>query len=200
MTTLTRHPPIDVLIVDDDTLVRRSLRLVLEAHGFSCAEAADGRHAVELARRNRPPCILLDLCMPEPDGLTVARMLRADPRTSDLHVHALTGATYLYTRLMAHEAGFEEFLEKPLDPDALLRAVRRSALDATPPTDDTPAPNSVSGLTYSEAEGLLDCLQDQGCTRLHAVLESGAVTVSFVCPPGLRLCRDGDGEVRLLRG
>jgi CheY-like chemotaxis protein len=194
MSTLTERAPIDVLIVDDDTLVRQSLRLVLEAHGYSCAEAADGRMAVEMARRSRPPCILLDLCMPEPDGLTVARMLRADPRTSSLHVHALTGATYLYTRLMAREAGFEQFLEKPLDADSLLEAVRGSAARAVEPT-----PCSVSGLTFSEAESLLDWLQNQGCTHIQAGAEPDGVTVSCVCPPGIRLFRDVQGRVRLLK-
>ena len=57
---------------------------------------------------------------------------------------------------------------------------------------------SVSGLTLAQAEGLLDWLQNRGCTNLRAALGTQGVTVSCACPPGLRLARDARGDVGLL--
>jgi CheY-like chemotaxis protein len=198
MVATRERSPVDVLIVDDDPLVRRGLRLLLEARGYACVEAPDGRHAVELARRAQPPCVLVDLCMPELDGLGVARMLRADPRTSGLHVHAITGATYRYGQPDARAAGFDRFLEKPLEQAALLDAVRASVPRPAGHTEQAER-CSVSGLGFAEAERLLDGLERQGCTVLRAALEEGGVTVSCVCPPGFTLVRGGEGEVGLAR-
>jgi CheY-like chemotaxis protein len=58
---------VDVLIAEDDPLMRASLRLLLEGQGYTCAEASNGREAVDLARRHPPRCVLLDLAMPELD-------------------------------------------------------------------------------------------------------------------------------------
>src|SRR2546421_96841 len=87
----TSAAPVDVLIAEDDALLRWGLRSLLELEGFRCAEAADGLQAVDLARRHRPGCVLLDLALPGLDGFTVARRLRADPQTGGIHIHCLTG-------------------------------------------------------------------------------------------------------------
>jgi len=86
-----KDPAVDVLIAEDDELLRLSLRLLLEQEGYTCAEAATGREALEAAHRHRPRCVLLDLGMPELDGLAVTRLLRSDPRTRAAHIHCLTG-------------------------------------------------------------------------------------------------------------
>src|SRR5262245_22552441 len=91
---ISRDPlaaPVDVLIADDDPLVRQTLRSLLERRGYRCAEAENGRQAVDLSRLQPPRCVLFDLAMPEMDGLTAARQLRADPRTAGIHLHCVTG-------------------------------------------------------------------------------------------------------------
>src|SRR6266545_4485521 len=98
---------VDVLIVEDDEPMRRSLRLLLEGEGYHCAEAGDGREAVERARRQAPDCVLLDIVMPGLDGLTVARTLRLDPLTRAAHIHCLTGLTDPRVRQSALEASCE---------------------------------------------------------------------------------------------
>lgn len=172
--------------------MRRSLRLLLEGEGYHCAEAGDGREAVERARRQAPDCVLLDIVMPGLDGLTVARTLRLDPLTRAAHIHCLTGLTDPRVRQSALEAGCECFLTKPVDPDDVLQAVRSSARPG--------GSDSVSGLTLAQAEELLDWLENQGCTQLRAELADGGVTVACICPPGLRLARDQAGAVRLQGG
>jgi two-component system CheB/CheR fusion protein len=153
------------LIAEDDASLRTDLRRLFEQQGFTCAEAENGRQVLDLARGAPPRCVLLDLAMPEVDGLTVARSLRADPRTCGIHIHCLTGRGDPATRRQAGEAGFEEFLTKPVDPCELLAVVKREVC---------PAPfESVSGLTKAEAEDLLDWLEGRGCTEREVAWEEG---------------------------
>jgi CheY-like chemotaxis protein len=194
MNAWEKDPAVDVLIAEDDELLRLSLRLLLEQEGYTCAEAATGREALEVAHRHRPRCVLLDLGMPELDGLAVTRLLRSDPRTRAAHIHCLTGVSDPESRRLAEDAGCERFLVKPVEPEALLEAIQAPAQGG----EEARGPDSVSGLTLAEAEGLLDRLQNQGCEKLEASLDEGGVTVRCVCPPGLRLTRDAGGAVRLL--
>jgi CheY-like chemotaxis protein len=184
-------PVVDVLIAEDDASMREGLRQLLEGRGYHCAEAADGLRAVELARRCPPRCVLLDLAMPGLDGFAVARRLRGHPRTRGARIHCLTGVCDPDTRAHARAAGCEAFLTKPIDPEALLRVVQGGAGPG--------AGGSVGGLTLAEAEGLLDWLENQGCTGFRVALEEAGVVARCVCPPGLRLARDEGGTVRLLR-
>jgi CheY-like chemotaxis protein len=147
------HAGIDVLIADDDHDLRASVRSFLELKGFRCAEAQDGQEAVEVALRRPPRCVLLDLAMPRLDGLAVARLLRADPRTRNAHVHCLTGRADAASRLQAEEAGCERFFTKPVDPEAVLQAVQ----DVGPATEVC-----RPGLTRDEAERLLDWMEANG--------------------------------------
>jgi len=190
--TTQEDGPIDVLIADDDSELRLSVRLLLEGQGYRCAEAADGREALELALRHPPRCLLLDLVMPELDGLSVARTLRADPRTRGAHIHCVSGSSDPKAPQKAHAAGCDLYLPKPVDPAALLEAVRGPA--------ESMRIGVVSGLTRPQAEDLLDWLQNQGCTRLEVLLAEGTFTVRCQCPPGMRLVRGEGGSVRLLRG
>src|SRR5262245_15881665 len=105
MMTAQEDVRVDVLIADDDSELRQSVRLLLEGQGYRCAEAADGRQAVEMALRRPPRCLLLDLMMPELDGLSVARTLRADPRTRGAHIHCVSGSSDPWAPQKAQAAG-----------------------------------------------------------------------------------------------
>jgi CheY-like chemotaxis protein len=142
---------VDVLIADDDDVVRASVRSFLELQGLTCDEARDGPEAVEAALRRPPRCVLLDLSMPGLDGFAVARQLRADPRTCGAHVHCLTAHVDPLSRQRAEEAGCELFLTKPVEPGELLLAVRGEI--------GQQQPHQVRGLTKWQAEGLLDWLE-----------------------------------------
>jgi CheY-like chemotaxis protein len=156
---------VDILIAEDDDSLRADLRRLFEQQGFSCAEAVNGRQALDLARGTAPRCVLLDLAMPEVDGMTVARTLRADPRTRGIHIHCLTGRADAATRQQADEAGVEVFLTKPVDPRELLAIVNSGV---------RPAPvELVSGLTKAEAEDLLDWLEARGCAEREVAWEDG---------------------------
>jgi CheY-like chemotaxis protein len=118
----------DVLIVEDDKTTRRCLRRLLEGAGYRCAEAADGREALGCAFATPPRLVLLDIMMPQLDGLAVARRLREDPRTRGVPLLCMTGWDDPAARLRAARAGCAAFVSKPVDLAALLDLV-----DATLP-------------------------------------------------------------------
>ena len=181
---------VDVLIVDDDSLVRKSLRSLLERQGYRCAEAGDGQEAVELARHYAPECMLLDLSMPGLDGFAVARRLRGDPRTRGVRIHCLTGVAEPGVREQALQAGCETFLAKPVDAARVLQVVGEPG---RPPE----AENTVSGLTSDDARDLLDWLQNHDCTNLDATVGPAGWTVRCQPPTGQRLGRDEQGRIGL---
>jgi CheY-like chemotaxis protein len=124
MTSSTVPPPaIDVLITEDDPGLRGLLRLLLERDGYRCAEAENGREAVEIARQCHPRLVLLDIMMPEQDGFSAAHQLRTDPGTRDVHVYMLTGRRDAEARRKADRAGCEAFLTKPIDASEFLDLV-----------------------------------------------------------------------------
>lgn len=114
---------IDVLIVDDDPDVRANLRALLAAAGYHCAEADNGVEAVAVARQSPPRLVLLDLMMPELDGLGAARQIHRHPGTRHVALCCLTARDDEDARRAARRAGCQTFLTKPFDADALLDAV-----------------------------------------------------------------------------
>lgn len=168
--------PVDVLIAEDDALLRSSLRSLLEKEGFHCAEAEDGRAAVEVARKSAPRFAPLDLAMPRLDGFAVARALRSDARTKGIHMHCLTGRVDSDARSQAADAGFETFWTKPVDLSRLLLLVQGQG--------KKPEVRRASGLSLEEARSLLDEWQNQGCVELTASYHEGrGFAVRGVRPP-----------------
>jgi DNA-binding response OmpR family regulator len=185
---------VDVLIVEDDSLLRTALRLFLEQAGYRCAEAADGHQGLAMAKDQPPRCVLLDLVMPGLDGFAVARRLRADLRTFGAHIHCVTGLHSEAVREQARQAGCEQFLTKPVDGRTVLEVVGREIVRE----NEIPA-TVVSGLSKSQAESLLDWLENQRCTGLAVTAEDDGFVIRCICPPGFRLVQEKDGSVRLLR-
>ena len=113
-----------VLIVDDDPFVRKLIATTLEdVAGFELVEAGDGHEAVEVALRNRPQLVFLDVDMPRLDGFQACRRLRAEPDTADATIVMLTAAAGDSAEREAETAGADLFLTKPFSPLELLRLV-----------------------------------------------------------------------------
>lgn len=96
---------------------------VVGAAGHTVIEAVDGAQAVELASTFRPALALLDCQMPHFSGLEVCRMLRADPQLDGMVVIILTGHDEIQYKRAAVEAGADECLVKPFEPDAMLARI-----------------------------------------------------------------------------
>jgi len=108
-----------VVLVEDDELNLELLQTVLEAAGIAALPATDARTGIELARREQPDAILMDVQMPGMDGLQATRALRAEPATSRIPVIAVTAHVKPEDRARCLEAGCILYLPKPVDTRAL---------------------------------------------------------------------------------
>ena len=115
-----------VLVVDDDPFVRKLIATTLEdVAEFELHEAADGVEALEVARREHPSLVFLDVDMPRIDGIEACRSLRSEDATGDPTIVMLTAAHGDSVERQAEEAGADLFLTKPFSPLELLRLVDR---------------------------------------------------------------------------
>ncbi len=116
-----------ILIADDEEPLRLLVRATLEDESgegrYEIIEAADGNEALEVARRERPELILLDIQMPGLSGLEVCRMLKEDPATSDLMIVMLTAKGQQSDREQGFAAGADDYFAKPFSPLELLQLV-----------------------------------------------------------------------------
>jgi UDP-3-O-acyl N-acetylglucosamine deacetylase len=120
-----------ILVVDDEEKIRRAVRGVLADEGFAVAEAADGRRALDLIAHTRPRLAIVDIWMPELDGIELVAKIKE--RAPGLPVIVISGHGNVETALRMAQLGAFHFLEKPFTLDALLASVAR-ALGRTPPT------------------------------------------------------------------
>lgn len=113
-----------ILIADDNNDLRGMLRQFLESHGYRALEAADGREAAEVAVRERPDLVIMDLGMPGMDGLSAVAEIRRHVPASETQVLIVSAYDRLEFRTEAVAAGCGGFMTKPVDPSELLKAVR----------------------------------------------------------------------------
>jgi diguanylate cyclase (GGDEF)-like protein len=117
-----------VLVADDAADMRQYVRMSLTAAGFTVEEARDGAEAVTLARSLRPDCIVLDVTMPDLNGLAVCATLRADPLTRDCIIIMLTSHDQAIDKVEAFAAGADDYMVKPFAPRDLVARVRTAIL------------------------------------------------------------------------
>ena len=109
-----------VLVIDDAPDFRFTLAALLKRHGWQVIEAADGNTGLELARQHLPQAILCDLLMPGTNGFRVCAAIRNDDALRYSLLVAMSGKGFEDTRQAAFEAGADQFLVKPFEPDQLL--------------------------------------------------------------------------------
>ena len=113
-----------ILVVEDNARNMILLMDVLRATGYRTLQASTGREALMLATRHGPALVLMDIRLPDMDGVEALRLLRADARTASIPVLAVTAQAMKGDQERFLEAGFDGYLSKPVDVDALLAAVR----------------------------------------------------------------------------
>jgi two-component system cell cycle response regulator DivK len=118
-------PGATILIVEDNARNMKLVRDVLEATGYRTLEATTGVRAVELAAEHRPDLVLMDIQLPDVDGVETLGRLRADRRTAAVPVLALTAQAMDGDRERFLAAGFDGYLSKPVDIAGLLATVKR---------------------------------------------------------------------------
>jgi CheY-like chemotaxis protein len=117
--------PAKILIVDDEPHMLRLTEFSLRKGGFEIFLGQNGREAVELARSQQPDLIVMDLQMPEVDGLAALQQLKSDPLTSAIPVIMLTVRGQAFSREQAGQLGAALYLTKPFSPAQLLSEAQR---------------------------------------------------------------------------
>jgi CheY-like chemotaxis protein len=126
MATTAKH----ILIVDDYPDALDIWSLYLRSLGYEVSTAFDGASAIAQAEQLLPDLIVLDLEMPGISGFEAARRLRHNPATEDIPMIAATGYSHHRQLEMAREAGFDQVVVKPVEPDQLVNEIER-LLDMT---------------------------------------------------------------------
>jgi two-component system alkaline phosphatase synthesis response regulator PhoP len=138
-----------ILIVDDDANIVKLVSMYLEKDGYRAEPAYDGREALTAFRRFKPDLIVLDLMLPEIDGLEVCRRIRAE---SDVPIVMLTAKTTETDKLTGLDQGADDYLTKPFSPRELLARVR-AVLRRTPGEDgEGPVELHAGGLVLNLRE------------------------------------------------
>lgn len=113
-----------ILVVDDDLDTLRLVGMMLERQGYGIVAASNGQQALALARSEKPDLIVLDLMMPDIDGIQVARQLRSDPETGGILIVMFTAKDQMEEKLEGFNAGADDYLTKPIQPRELVAHVR----------------------------------------------------------------------------
>jgi two-component system, cell cycle response regulator DivK len=108
-----------ILLVEDFDDTRLMLRQILEAKGYRVLEAVNGRDAVEIAERERPDLILMDLDLPILDGIAATQHIRQQAELRDVPIIAVTAYPMSFSHVKAFAEGCNEYLEKPIDFDQM---------------------------------------------------------------------------------
>lgn len=116
-----------ICVVDDEDLLVKGIRFNLKNEGYEVVTGSNGLEAVDLARNEKPDLMVLDVMMPEMDGLEATRRIRAmdRPDAKTVPIIAMTANAFSDDIQRSREAGVNEHLSKPLDLPLLLQAIHR---------------------------------------------------------------------------
>ncbi len=123
-----------VLVVEDDALIGEIMATCLSEYGFNVRILQDGQEVWPYLKRNRPNLILLDLALPNEDGLSICRKVRHMPAIAEIPIVIVSAQSQPLTIQAAMEAGANDFIGKPFDIDELIMAAEVYSGPSVPPT------------------------------------------------------------------
>ena len=112
-----------VLVVDDDSDIVELLEYNLVKEGYSVVTASNGKKAIEITKTFVPDLILLDIMMPQMDGIETGRILRQNPDIKNTYILFLTARSEEYSEVAAFEVGADDYITKPIKPRALMSRI-----------------------------------------------------------------------------
>lgn len=113
-----------ILLVDDEPDILEFLSYNIEKEGFEVFTAQNGKEAIDIARKNKPHLILLDVMMPEMDGVETCDILRQDNDLKDVIIAFLTARSEDYSQIAGFEAGADDYITKPVKPKVLVSRIK----------------------------------------------------------------------------
>ncbi len=123
-----RSPP-QILLVEDNEANRYLAQFLLEREGFAVSVAITGKQALEMARRDPPDLVAMDILMPEMDGYETATQFKSSPSLAGIPLVGVSSFAMVGDRAKALNAGFAGYIEKPINPDTFAQEVKRFLKD-----------------------------------------------------------------------
>ncbi len=139
-----------ILLVDDEDDILEFISYNLEKEGFTVFTANNGKEALKIAEKNQPHLILLDLMMPEMDGITTCEEIRKIPVLQHTLIAFLTARGEDYSQIAGFEAGADDYITKPIRPKVLVSRVKALLKRLGPAITETEAPHTENTLTFGE--------------------------------------------------
>ncbi len=131
------NPPAKkILIVDDEPDILEFLQYNLRKEGYEVVTASDGKQAIAVAERERPQLIILDIMMPELDGVETCRILRSRKEFADTPIAFLTARDEDYSQITALDVGGDDYITKPIKPRVLVSRISALLRRASRQSDD----------------------------------------------------------------
>lgn len=136
-------------MVDDEPDILEMIGFNLEREGFEVYTAPNGRKAIELARTHLPDLVLLDVMMPEMDGMETCRELRDDARLKNTIIAFLTARNEDYSQIAGFDAGADDYISKPIKPRVLISRVKALLRRGVSPAVEAPK-RDLSGIVIDK--------------------------------------------------
>ena len=112
-----------ILIVDDEPDIIEFLSYNLSREGYQISTATNGLQAIDKVKKNKPDLILMDIMMPEMDGITAVSKIKALPGTEEVMILFLTARSEEYSQIAGFEAGADDYISKPIKPKILVHRI-----------------------------------------------------------------------------
>lgn len=123
--SISLHPmSTKILIVDDEADIVELLKYNLEKEGYNCSTAGNGKDALEKIEKVKPDLVLLDIMMPEMDGIETCRRIRQLDTVKNVYIVFLTARAEEYSELAGFEVGADDYITKPIKPRVLLSRIK----------------------------------------------------------------------------
>jgi len=131
--------PKKIILVEDDQDITRLVTHYLTKEGYTVRSSPDGIKGLQLIKQEKPDLAILDLMLPEMDGLEVCKRLRADPKTSTLPIVVLTAKGEESDKIVGLELGADDYVTKPFSPKELVARVKALLRRSEHPVEESPS-------------------------------------------------------------
>jgi two-component system alkaline phosphatase synthesis response regulator PhoP len=143
-----------ILLVDDEQDILEFISYNLQKEGFEVFSSTNGREAIKIAQREKPHLIILDVMMPDLDGIETCRVIRETPDLKNTLIAFLTARSEDYSQIAGFDAGADDYINKPIKPRVLISRVK-ALLRRSAPIEDTGNILQINGFIIDREKYLI---------------------------------------------